>query len=79
MNGRVDERGIVYDGTETKLVDGLELCDPGPRDVIVDIAAAGLCHSDLSYMSGIYPYRVLASAGMRVPASSPRLVRPSPT
>ena len=48
-------RGIVYDGTETKLVDGLELCDPGPRDVIVDIAAAGLCHSDLSYMSGIYP------------------------
>lgn len=48
-------RGIIYDGTETKLVEGLTLTDPGPRDVIVEIAAAGLCQSDLSYMSGIYP------------------------
>ena len=48
-------RGIVYDGTETKLVTGLELRAPGPRDVIVEIKAAGLCHSDLSYMGGLYP------------------------
>jgi Zn-dependent alcohol dehydrogenase len=48
-------RGIVYDGTTTELVDGLELRAPGPRDVIVEIAAAGLCHSDISYMHGLYP------------------------
>jgi S-(hydroxymethyl)glutathione dehydrogenase/alcohol dehydrogenase len=48
-------RGIVYDGTNTELVDGLEVRAPGPRDVIVEIAAAGLCHSDLSYMHGLYP------------------------
>jgi len=48
-------RGIVYDGTDTELVDGLEVRAPGPRDVIVEIAAAGLCHSDLSYMHGLYP------------------------
>ena len=48
-------RGIVYDGTETNLVTGLELRAPGPREVIVEIKAAGLCHSDLSYMSGLYP------------------------
>jgi Zn-dependent alcohol dehydrogenase len=48
-------RGIVYDGVSTSLVDGLELRSPGPRDVIVEIGAAGLCHSDLSYMHGLYP------------------------
>jgi Zn-dependent alcohol dehydrogenase len=48
-------RGIVYDGTQTRLVDGLELRPPGPRDVVVEIGAAGLCHSDLSYMHGLYP------------------------
>ena len=48
-------RGIVFDGTKTEFVDGLSLRAPGPRDVIVEIAAAGLCHSDISYMSGLYP------------------------
>jgi Zn-dependent alcohol dehydrogenase len=48
-------RGIVYNGTTTELVEGLELRAPGPRDVIVEIGAAGLCHSDLSYMHGLYP------------------------
>ena len=48
-------RGIVYTGTETTLVSGLDLRAPGPRDVIVQVAAAGLCHSDLSYMRGLYP------------------------
>lgn len=48
-------RGIVYDGTTAELVDGLEVRPPGPREVLVEIAAAGLCHSDLSYMAGLYP------------------------
>lgn len=48
-------RGIVYDGTTTELVDGLALRPPGPREVVVEIGAAGLCHSDLSYMQGLYP------------------------
>jgi len=48
-------RGIVYNGKDTNLVTGLELRAPGPRDVIVEIKAAGLCHSDLSYMRGLYP------------------------
>ena len=48
-------KGIVYDGKTTSLVDGLTLREPGPREVIVQIAAAGLCHSDISYMNGLYP------------------------
>ena len=48
-------RGIVFDGKTTELVHGLTLRGPGPRDVIVEIGAAGLCHSDISYMHGLYP------------------------
>jgi Zn-dependent alcohol dehydrogenase len=48
-------RGIVFNGTTTEFVDGLSLRAPGPRDVIVEIGAAGLCHSDISYMNGLYP------------------------
>ncbi|MGA1162168.1 MAG: Zn-dependent alcohol dehydrogenase, partial [Ilumatobacteraceae bacterium] len=39
-------KGIVYDGSTATLVDGLSVRDPGPREVWVDVAAAGLCHSD---------------------------------
>src|SRR5258708_1922223 len=28
---------------------------PGPRDVIVDIGASGVCHSDLSVARGVLP------------------------
>lgn len=48
-------RGIVYDGEAARLVDALEVRKPGPGEVSVDVAAAGLCHSDLSYMKGLYP------------------------
>ena len=47
-------KGIVYNGTTSEVNHGLEVRPPGPRDVIVEIKAAGLCHSDLSLMSGLY-------------------------
>src|SRR5690625_3112775 len=33
----------------------LELDDPGPREVLIRIRAAGLCHSDLSVINGNRP------------------------
>ena len=48
-------RGIVYDGEKTSVVEGLELRTLGPREVIVEIVAAGVCHSDVSFISGLYP------------------------
>jgi Zn-dependent alcohol dehydrogenase len=56
-------RGIVYDGEKTTVVDGLELRKLGPREVIVDVVAAGVCHSDLSFMSGLYPVATPAVCG----------------
>jgi S-(hydroxymethyl)glutathione dehydrogenase / alcohol dehydrogenase len=36
---------------------------PGPREVLVRTAAAGLCHSDLHFMEALYPYPLPAILG----------------
>ncbi|QDY77365.1 Zn-dependent alcohol dehydrogenase [Streptomyces qinzhouensis] len=51
-------RGIVFDGRSPELVDDLEIRAPGPGEVLVAIAAAGLCHSDLSVIDGTIPFPV---------------------
>ncbi|MFJ2771917.1 Zn-dependent alcohol dehydrogenase [Streptomyces sp. NPDC087300] len=49
-------RGVVFDGKRVEVVDDLEIRDPGPGEVLVAIAAAGLCHSDLSVIDGTIPF-----------------------
>lgn len=36
-------------------IDTIELRDPGPGEVLIKIAAAGICHSDLSVIEGVRP------------------------
>ena len=36
---------------------------PGPNEVLVRVAAAGLCHSDLHFMEAKYPHKVPAILG----------------
>ncbi|MFE0101649.1 Zn-dependent alcohol dehydrogenase [Streptomyces sp. NPDC059009] len=49
-------RGVVFDGKQAEVVDDLEIRDPGPGEVLVAVAAAGLCHSDLSVIDGTIPF-----------------------
>ncbi|MFD7441774.1 Zn-dependent alcohol dehydrogenase [Streptomyces sp. NPDC059909] len=49
-------RGVVYDGERVEVADDLEIRDPGPGEVLVAVAAAGLCHSDLSVIDGTIPF-----------------------
>ncbi|MFC9927179.1 alcohol dehydrogenase catalytic domain-containing protein [Streptomyces sp. NPDC127190] len=51
-------RGVVFDGERVRVVDDLAVREPGPGEVLVDIAAAGLCHSDLSVVDGTIPFPV---------------------
>ncbi|MER6139054.1 Zn-dependent alcohol dehydrogenase [Streptomyces sparsogenes] len=51
-------RGVIFDGTEPRVVDDLEIRAPGPGEVLVSVAAAGLCHSDLSVLDGTIPFPV---------------------
>ena len=49
-------RGIIFDGDELRLVDGLEVREPGPGEVVVRIVNAGVCHSDVSVIDGTIPF-----------------------
>ncbi|MCX5265233.1 Zn-dependent alcohol dehydrogenase [Streptomyces sp. NBC_00199] len=49
-------RGVVFDGERVEVVDDLEVRDPGAGEVLVAVAAAGLCHSDLSVVDGTIPF-----------------------
>jgi S-(hydroxymethyl)glutathione dehydrogenase/alcohol dehydrogenase len=37
------------------VVEDVTASDPGPRDVVVQVAASGVCHSDLSVINGTLP------------------------
>ncbi|GGW14937.1 alcohol dehydrogenase [Streptomyces capoamus] len=51
-------RGVVFDGRRVEVVDDLVVREPGPGEVLVAVAAAGLCHSDLSVVDGTIPFPV---------------------
>ena len=36
-------------------IDSVEVPQVGPNDVIVDIRASGICHSDINYRDGVSP------------------------
>lgn len=44
-------------------VEDVEVADPGPFEVVVRVAAAGLCHSDVRFMEGSYPVPLPAVLG----------------
>src|SRR5215217_3171089 len=44
-----------YAHSRPLVIEDLELEGPGPGEVLVEIAAAGLCHSDLSTINGSRP------------------------
>src|SRR4051812_46678247 len=49
-------RAAVLESVPGELViDDVEVVAPGSRDVLVRTVAAGLCHSDLHFMEGLYP------------------------
>ncbi|HUL94844.1 MAG TPA: alcohol dehydrogenase catalytic domain-containing protein, partial [Usitatibacter sp.] len=47
--------GTPYARTRPLTIETLELAPPGPGEILVRMAAAGLCHSDLSVINGDRP------------------------
>ncbi len=44
-------------------IEEVEIGEPGPREVLIRTVAAGLCHSDLHFMEGKYPFPCPAVLG----------------
>ena len=55
-NQPVRIRAAVYDGNGTVTIEDVDLAAPGPGEVRVKIAAAGVCHSDLHLVTGDWPH-----------------------
>jgi alcohol dehydrogenase len=52
------EKARPYAETRPLVLEELEVEPPGPGEVMVEIAAAGLCHSDLSVINGTRPWPI---------------------
>ncbi len=51
-------RAAVFRQVQTPMeVEQIQLSKPGPREVLIRTAAAGVCHSDLHFYNGTYPSR----------------------
>ncbi|EDL59412.1 zinc-dependent alcohol dehydrogenase family protein [Gimesia maris] len=49
------EKPTPYAESKPLVIEQLSLADPGPGEVLVEMAGAGLCHSDLSTIDGSRP------------------------
>ncbi|GAA4914660.1 alcohol dehydrogenase catalytic domain-containing protein [Streptomyces coeruleoprunus] len=58
-------RAVVYEGERgaARFTDDVDVRGPGAGEVLVALAAAGLCHSDLSVLDGTIPFPAPAVLG----------------
>ena len=61
---------VMYARHKPLVLDDLELIEPGPNEVEVELVASGVCHSDLHHMQQETWLSPPAVPGTREPASS---------
>lgn len=54
---------VLREVNKPLVIEDVKLGDPGPREVLVRTVAAGVCHSDLHFQNGSYPYPLPAVLG----------------
>ncbi len=51
-------KAAVFHGPHQDLtIEDVDVAKPGPREVLVKTAASGVCHSDLHFVEGLYPFQ----------------------
>ena len=51
-------KAAVFHGPNQDLtIEDVDVSKPGPREVLVKTAASGVCHSDLHFVEGLYPFQ----------------------
>ncbi|MGA7804025.1 Zn-dependent alcohol dehydrogenase [Bradyrhizobium sp.] len=54
---------VLMEVNKPLVIEDVSLPKPGPREVLIRTAVAGLCHSDLHFMEGLYPHPLPAVLG----------------
>src|SRR5262249_38568750 len=47
---------VLHEVNKPLVIEDVSLTNPGPREVLIRTSVAGLCHSDLHFMEGLYPH-----------------------
>src|SRR5215467_12391858 len=47
---------VLHAANQPLTIEEVALTKPGPREVLLRTAFAGLCHSDLHFIEGLYPH-----------------------
>jgi S-(hydroxymethyl)glutathione dehydrogenase / alcohol dehydrogenase len=47
---------VLYEANKPLVIEDISVQKPGPREVLIRTKAAGLCHSDLHYIEGLYSH-----------------------
>ena len=55
-NGDEMKAAVLREANQPLEIEEVSISKPGPREVLVRPLAAGVCHSDLHFMDGSYPY-----------------------
>ena len=57
-------KAAIFRGPQQPLyIEDIDIAEPGPREVLVRTVACGVCHSDLHFVDGLYPYPAPAVLG----------------
>src|SRR5258708_35452759 len=54
---------VLHEVNKPLVIEDVSVANPGPREVLIRTAVAGLCHSDLHFMEGLYPHPLPAGLG----------------
>ena len=66
-------KAAVFHGPHQDLtIEDVDVSKPGPREVLVKTAASGVCHSDLHFVEGLYPFQAPGILGHEAAGSSKR-------
>src|SRR5262245_19737514 len=47
---------VLYEVNKPLIIEDVSISKPGPREILLRTAYAGLCHSDLHFIEGLYPH-----------------------
>src|SRR3989440_8972519 len=54
---------VLFEANKPLAIEEVSINKPAAREVLIRTAVAGLCHSDLHFMEGLYPYPTPAVLG----------------
>src|SRR5205807_890729 len=54
---------VLFEVNKPLQIEDVSVPNPGPREVLIRTRVAGLCHSDLHFMEGLYPHPLPAVLG----------------